>query len=177
MNPRPTGRQQVQEWSIQPGNRLGSHTHLDLDPRRFQDRQAAAISMRRWVAESDHHASHSRCQNRVGAGRSLTVMTARFQGHEQGRTASRLASRFQRRHLGMTATKFRVPSLTQDPQVAVHNHRTHRRVRLDTTLATSRQAHGVIHHRLESRKRLGHDAVPVPNWNWSRRLVLARLAG
>ena len=177
MNPRTTSRQQMQERSIQPGNRLGAHSHLNLDPRRFQDRQAAASSMRRWVAETDYHASHTRRQDRVGAGRSLAVMTARFQGHEQGRSASQLAGRFQRRHLGMNTTEFRVPSRTQNLQVAVHNHSTHRRVRLDTTLTTSRQAHGVIHHRLGSRKRLGHDAVPVPNWNWSRRLVLARLAG
>ena len=91
------------------------------------------------IVRSDHHPLEPGLNDRVGARRCLSLVTARLQRDIQRRPAQILQTTgLDRVDLGVGATELLVPALTEDLAVAGH-HRAHDRIRADRARAVARE--------------------------------------
>ena len=79
------------------------------------------------VSGTHDHPVNARVQNRIHAGRLLSVMAARLQCHIQGRSLRIFGAGCQRIALRMSLTVSLVPALSDDPAL-FYDHGTHHRV-------------------------------------------------
>jgi hypothetical protein len=79
------------------------------------------------VSGTHDHPVNARVQNRIHAGRLLSVMAARLQCHIHGRSLRIFGAGCQRIALRMSLTVFLVPALSDDPAL-FYDHGTHHRV-------------------------------------------------
>src|SRR5579883_363063 len=99
---------------------------MNFDTRIAENRQSATGDARERIAHCCHNASDASLEYRVGAGRSLPVVAAGFQRHDERSTTSTFAGSFEREDLRMRPAKLLMPAFTHElPDGIQHNGADH----------------------------------------------------
>lgn len=106
---------------------LRSQAHLNHDPLLGQAPVAGARHQRIGISHRGDHTRNSGRDNRIGAGRRLTLMGAGFERHVERRSTGIFAGARERLGFGM-GTPARLSSAPPDDDAVLHHYRADRRI-------------------------------------------------
>ena len=142
---RPAGAHPLKKAGVQLRRFRRTHSGLDRQPGRAQPGQAGAGDTRVRILHGGNDPAEPGGDQRIGAGRGLAPMTARFQRHIGRAPACRDACARQRLGLGMRAPARLGPAAADDMPV-LDDHTANRRVRPDIAKATPGEPQRCPHH-------------------------------
>ncbi len=123
---------------------MGFAAGLDDESGRRKGIQAASADLRERVAHRHDDPGDARCEDRLGAGRRLAVMTAWLESHVESRAGGGSTGVRKCDYLGVRAPESFVMAFTGELPIANHD-RPDQRVRLDPSTATLRLLEGPPH--------------------------------
>ena len=143
-NEGPPGGDVVEEDPVQRVTFLPQNVFRHLHAVRPQDRRALSRHQRIWVGGADHHPADAGCQDRIHAGRLLSVVTARLQRHIHGGSGGVGGAGCQRVALRMGLPVPLVPALSDNCAV-LYDHGAHHGIGRRPALSPLRQRQGQTH--------------------------------
>ena len=143
-NEGPPGGDVVEEDPIQRVTFLAQNVFRHLHAVRPQDRHALSRHQRIWVGGADHHPADAGCQDRIHAGRLLSVVAAGLQRHIHGGSGGVGGAGCQRVALRMGFAVPLMPALSDNCAV-LYDHGAHHGIGRRPTPALFRQRQGQTH--------------------------------
>ena len=134
----------VEEDPVQRITFLPQNVFRHLHAVRPQDRHALSRHQRIWVSGADHHPADAGCQDRIHAGRLLSVVAAGLQRHIHGASGGVGGAGRQRIPLRVGFTIPLVPALSDDRAV-LYDHGAHHGIGGRPAPAPFRQRQGQTH--------------------------------
>ena len=143
-NEGPPGGDVVEEDLVQCVTFLAQNVFRHLHAVRPQYRHALSRHQRIWVGGADHHPADAGCQDRIHAGRLLSVVAARLQRHIHGGSGGVGGAGCQRVPLRVGFTVPLMPALSDNCAV-LYDHGAHHGIGRRPTPALFRQRQGQTH--------------------------------
>ena len=143
-NEGPPGGDVVEEDPVQRVTFLPQNVFRYLHAARAQDRHALSRHQRIWVSGAGHHPADAGCQDRIHAGRLLSVVAARLQRHIHGGSGRVGGAGRQRVPLRVGFTVPLMPALSDNCAV-LYDHGAHHGIGRRPAPALFRQRQGQTH--------------------------------
>ena len=143
-NEGPPGGDVVEKDLVQRVTFLPQNVFRYLHAVRPQDRHALSCHQRIWVGGADHHPADAGCQDRIHAGRLLSVVAAGLQRHIHGGSGGVSVAGCQRIPLRVGFPVPLMPALSDNCAV-LYDHGAHHGIRRRPALSPFRQRQGQTH--------------------------------
>ena len=143
-DPWPAGLRPAQPSAVEDSTALGADSFGDLDAFGPEDVETSRSNWIR-VIHGYHHSPDAGRDDRLDAGRSSTVMGARFQSDVEGAAAGTIRSLGERVHFGMGTAAVSVVPLTDETTIRVDHHGADHGVGRRAVTTSSGKIEGVLH--------------------------------